>query len=122
MICKCNNLIQPLSINSNDFLKSYIISNSNNTNRDNLVTICKDDPFEIKNNTSILQNDGVIYPEKHNSQDYITTRIPSFLLYLGFNEYSSNIQACTKINDHFSNLLTPHLSINVITVLPKLWR
>ena len=88
----------------------------------NLVTIRKDDPSEIKNSTIILRNDGVIDPNKHNSQNYVTTRIPSFLLHLCFNEYSSNIQACTKINYNFSNLLTPHLLINVITFLPKLWR
>ena len=98
------------------------MSNINNTNSDNLVTIGKHYLSEPKNKTSAVRNDDVIDPDKRNSRTFATTRIFSYLTLLYFNEYSLNILPCTKINNNFSNPLASHSSVNVITVPSKIWR
>ena len=84
------------------------MSNINNTNSDNLVTIGKHYLSESKNKTSVVRNADVMDPDKHNSRTFATTRIFSYLTLLYFNEYSLNILPCTKIN---KNSRTPLLLI-----------
>ena len=127
---KCSNLVKPLSINSvcksltlwhndtslhkyNEVLKSYTVSTINNTNSDNSVTI--GNLFQRQNNTSIVRNDGILDPNKHNSSTFATNRIPSSLPHLNFNEYSSNILPCTKLNNNSSIPFTSYPWINVIS-------
>ena len=94
------------------------MSNINNTNSDNLLTIGKEYIFATINNTIIALNYGALDSNKHNSRNFVATRTPYFLPHLDFNEYFSHILPYTRINIMFSNPLTSYPLINIITVPP----
>ena len=135
---KCSNLVNSLSVNifckpllnqntiilekGNNSLNSYKLSNIRNTFRNNFVTVDNNYSSPASEPQRLVRNDGDLPPDKHNPRYFATLRQPSSLPNFNFNKYSSNILSCHQIKNTFSNSITSNPSINVITVLPKLWR
>ena len=135
---KCSNLVNSLSINNvckpllerntiiykqdSNNLTSYRISNIINTIRKNLVTIDNYYPSSAKTAPRLVQNGRVLLPDEHKSRTFAKMRPSSSITHLYFDKYSSHIQPCHQMNNIFSNPITSHPSINVITVPSKFWR
>ena len=95
-----------------------------NSIRNNLVTIDKDYISSAKHTPRFVHYDGVLYPDEHKSRNLASMRSPSYIPNFVFflNNYSSHILPCHQMNNIFSNPITSHPSINVITVPSKFWR
>ena len=135
---KCSNLVNSLSINNvytpilkqntiilkqdDNSLTSCKLSNVSNIIRINLVTIDNDCSSIANTAPRLVRNDGFLAPDEYKCRTFATIRPPSFLPHLDFNKYSSHTLPYHQIANIFSNPITSHPFINVITVPVKFWR
>ena len=74
---------------------------TNNTIRNNLVTIDKNYFSSTTNKPSIVRNDDVLHLDEHNSRKFATTKPLSSFPHLDLDKYSSDILPCTQIKKTF---------------------